>query len=247
MLFDPKWEEKNRLLLPKREILRPKNIIFVRRKRLVPATITWASSAVDTGDRTVYDQAAFQGLSISSAPAAGETRHVVVHAFGADAAGGTISCTGLTIGGSAATSVVAINASTRSASIWIRELNTGTTANIFPTFSEAIECAALIVWALYNLSSATAVNTQVNTGVGTDAFPALTNSANGVAVWGYGGQTNLSTWTWSGGPTERADQTVESPVSHTGADSTTSGTSITATATPSDGGTLGTGACASFR
>lgn len=206
------------------------------------ASLIWRGSAVSATDLSTYT---FSSQDIGTAI---NGRYVLIAVFGVDSTGGTISVSSVTVGGTAASAVIQLSAANRYSGLWGVRLETGTTADVVVTFSETIEGAGIGTWAAYYLTSTVPVDSQVNTAIGTDSFPALATVPEGIAIWAYGGQTALSTWTWSGGPTERYDATIDGVISHTAADlDATTGASITGLATPSNGATLGTGVCASFR
>lgn len=165
---------------------------------------------------------------------------------------GTPSISSVTIGGTSAAVVsdgvadASVAASGRISALWIAAKSTGETGDVVVTFGAGMQDCSIGIWALYNIDSATATDTQIRTVISASVdFPSLATVDNGCAIFTIGGKTQLSTYTWSNS-TERYDDTTVSPISHTGADMETDGTSVSETATASNASTLSTGACASF-
>lgn len=195
------------------------------------ATVSFVTTAIDTGTATTYNGAAFQGVSIGTAAA---DRIVAVVVSGQEAAR-TISS--VSIGGNAATNAVSITTTTGPIGIWYLAVPSGTTANIFPTFSGACVNASLIVYAIYGSSGAPTDNAS-NT---SDPYSttALAISASGVAIGGAHA-FSTSTYGWTG-LTEDVDEVVEGARTHTSASAAfvTAQSSPTITCDPSstaDGG-----------
>ena len=206
------------------------------------ATIEFTASVVDAVDRTTYT---FSTVAIGTA---GANRHVAVSVHASDLSGST-GITSVTIGGVGATQVVIqagdIAGVSFTTAIYIAAVPTGATGDVVVVFAGGRSRCGIGVWAVYDLLSATAVDTQVKTSVvAAVAFPALATDADGVAIFavGSGGTTTHS---WSSA-TEDFDEAVEAGQSHSGASISTTGASISETVTAS-GDTEQAGVCASFR
>jgi hypothetical protein len=161
------------------------------------------------------------------------------------------SISGVTVGGNAATEAVdsADAGSLVQAAIYIIDNPTGTTATIVATFSEAINNAAICVWAAYDVVSETKADFASNFQTAAAALTLdLDIPADGIAVGMSYTDANLQTVTWTG-MTERSETIVSDGGStsvFSGADSSTPGTptSVSADWTGTDDSI---GVSASFR
>jgi hypothetical protein len=193
------------------------------------ATISYVGSTVDVSNASVYTFTAH-------ATGTAGTRKTIVAVSSGDLAT-AFSVSGVTVGGAAATLVVSNSADTGSlvqSAIFIIDNPSGTTANIVVTMSETVEACGISVWAGYDFSSETPVDTasQFQTSSAAVVLDLDVSSGGvgvGISVCNDSGQT--VTWT---GMTERAEtvgqlggtgQFVFSP-----ADTTTSGTPLTVSA-----------------
>jgi len=173
-------------------------------------TATFQASAVDAADLTTYT---FSSQPIGTASA---TRRVVV---GVTSRSTNVSS--ITIGGVSATLDNDYAFSSNRATIASAVVPTGTTANVVVTFAAATTRCGLGVWTL-NSGSPTG---QTGTGNGTAPSATVTTTTGDVVIAAsIENGTVGSTATWTGA-TERYDQTVESDLGHTGADTVASGSS----------------------
>lgn len=204
-----------------------------------PASISYQTSAVNSANLSTYT---FTSQAIGTASA---TRVVIVGVF--CSSGGSPVISTVTVGGISATSANTLASSLRTVGVYTAPVPTGTTANIVVTMTGTVDNCGISVWRADNLLSTTPVDSQQIAVVSTTVtYPALATSASGIAVWVVGTNLAASTYTWANA-TERYDQTIEGVVTQSGADATTTGSSITATATASSGSSLSTGVGASFR
>lgn len=149
-------------------------------------TRTYITTAASATDLTTYNEAAFQGLSIG-AVTSGRKVVAVFTARSATASGTLSSCT---IGGNAATCTTLSFSNNSAIAIAVVDLTTGTTADIFPTWSVGMARCAVAVYAMFGAAS----NTPNGTGADTaDPFTySLTCTAGSVA---FGGCTDADTTT----------------------------------------------------
>lgn len=145
-----------------------------------------AASAAATLPTIVYGGANSTSAGISSGSlslgigTADPTRLVVVGIVD----NSTTGVTAVTIGGITATKIIGISTGGTNASLWAATVTTGTTATVAFTLSSGSAGAAVVAWALYNLSSTTAVDKQsaaANPGSAVTS-PATNTSSGGVAV-----------------------------------------------------------------
>jgi len=160
---------------------------------------SYRTHAEDFTDLTTYT---FASQDIGTASA---TRYVVVTVFGRHTAAFTFSS--VTVAGVSATSVVEqANAGSR-LGIFIAAVPSGTTGNVVVTASGGIVRCGIGVYALYDLSSSTAITTNSST-----ASPAAlsVNVTPGkiliAAAYTNGGSGNQLTWS---GATEDFDVNLE--------------------------------------
>ena len=180
---------------------------------MVPS-VSFQQSAVNSADRAAGVPYSFTGISIGTATS---TRQVVV-AVGSRTAVGTPV---IDIGGVTAT----IHASDTSPDqVWIASANvtTGTTATIDVTFSGAATRCGIGVWAVDNAT----YTGQSAVGANGSNFSVTTAVGDVVIAAAYEHGTTGSTATWTGA-TERYDQTVETDMTQSGADTIATTTSTT--------------------
>ena len=147
-------------------------------------TRVFRSSAASASDLTTYNEAAFQGLAIGPESA---TRKVVA-VFTARGATATTTLASCTIGGVAATCTTLYGAANSQISIAVADVPTGTTADVFPTFSHAMSRCAVAVYSMEGAASDTPSPTGNDA---TDPFTySLTCKAGSVV---FGGATDANT------------------------------------------------------
>ena len=204
------------------------------------ATISFVGCTSSSSDLTTYT---FTDHATGTAGA----RKTIVGVSGGDGAT-NFSVSSMTVGGAAATEVADNSASTGSlaqSAIYIKDNPSGTTATIVVTFSEAIEDAAVCVWAAYDVSSETATDTASGFDTSGGAITLdLDVATNGVAV-GMSSSDSADSHTWTG-MTERSDANQSPTHRYSGADTSTAGTPFATTVDETDTGDL-VGTTASFR
>lgn len=191
----------------------------------VDATISYRTQSSDVVDRSTYT---FSALDIGTASA---TRHVVV---GVISSGTSPSVSSVTVAGNSATMVVQVDESNLRIGLWIVAVSSGTTGDVVVTHSSSMLRCGVIVWAVYDLSSATATATA------TDIVPTLSQSltinAGGIGIGLADGYQSGSaqTWTWTE-LTENVDAAFNDGTNYdnmSGASlASAAGTTITVTAT----------------
>ncbi|MGE0629651.1 MAG: hypothetical protein AB7O43_17720 [Hyphomicrobiaceae bacterium] len=156
---------------------------------------------------TATDSSAFNFTSCSIGAEA-SNRHVVVVAGGSAGSGAT-GISSLVINGVSATQLVSsTNTDTGQSStteIWIAAVPTGTSVTITPTYASERPRQFISVYAVYGLSSATAVATQTSTA--NNPTLDLNVQGGGVVIAGAIGN-NSTAYTWSG-LTEAYDTATE--------------------------------------
>lgn len=132
-------------------------VIFVRARRR-PPTRAFRTTAVDVSNLTTYS---FSSVDIGTAAA---DRTIAVFAAGrGNGAGRSVSS--LSIGGNAANLAKSlVGSGDQCGALYTLNVASGATATISVTFSNSMLCAGVAVWALYGLSSATAVDTADSEG-----------------------------------------------------------------------------------
>ena len=145
----------------------------------------------------------------------------------------------MTVGGVSATEIIdsANTGSLVQSSIYIIDNPSGTTATIVVTMSEAVEGAAICVWAAYNISSETATATASEFQTSSAAITLSLNiNSGGVGVGMSAVQENgAATVTWTG-MTESSEAIIKDAVgtasdgSYSSAQTTTAGTPLSVTA-----------------
>lgn len=199
---------------------------------LMPKPPTYAFQAT-TFDATAQTTYTFAGQAIGAASA---TRYVIAAVTLVSSFSRTISS--VTIGGVAATVIpngqVVANTYFYRTAFYIAAVPTGTTASIVVTASGACNGGGLAgVWAVYNLLSPTAVDSDGATVLGTNTFspPAVTTSAHGLllAAGFHATAADPATNSWTNA-TERSDLSSSFAgirVGHSAADAITTGAGVT--------------------
>lgn len=190
---------------------------------------TFTGHAENTANQTTYT---FTTQPFSTAAAG---RLIVVGFVGTGT--GPFSISSVTIGGVAATLVVAqaFSGSNASAEFWQATVPTGTTGTVAVTWSTGISNCGIGIWALYG-----ARTTPFDTGSSTASPMSDTlNIASGGAALGIAGSlSQTSTYTWAN-LTERFDTAIETTDTFTGASSqfqnAQTGLAITVTPTSAPG------------
>ena len=179
---------------------------------------------------------------------ASSTRYVIVAAHLYSNSARTISS--VTVGGISATQVITqsvVNFYSYRASIYIAAVPTGTTADVVVNTSGVCEQMTINVWAAYDLNSATAVDSDSATSTGSSTFniPAMTTSADGVAlascVYNRNGSGSAFAWT---NATERSDTVQNIGGIYTGAsaaDAVTTGSNVSISTTVSGSASVDAG------
>lgn len=193
--------------------------------------ITFTDAAADTAPAS-----ATVTFSARSLGTASSDRLIVVGASGGNS---TEEPTALTVQAISATKAVGTNDADQSgAGIWVASVPTGTTGDIVITYPTKPPNAGIVVWAMTGANSTASSTATDITATASALSASLTINASGGAVGYCVSQPTLggpSTHVWTN-LTEDADTTIEGGLAHTGAHSTTSGTS-TRTVTASGGTT----------
>jgi hypothetical protein len=176
-------------------------------------SISFRTSASDSTDLTTYNGAAFQGLDFGTE---GANRHVIVGII-ASRTSGSPTISGVTIGGVAATIVAQITEASRGiAGIAIAAVPTGATGDVVVTMSGACSRCAIIIWAAYDLTSATPADTATST-----ASPLNVSCDTAIGdVMVACGYSNNSTTATHAGVTERVDAQYGEGATYAGGDHT---------------------------
>ena len=179
----------------------------------VAPSYSYRGFTADTANLSTYT---FSSHDIGTAAA---SRRVVVCAYGV---GGSASSATCTVGGISATALVTATLQFYSPGyIFIAEVPTGTTADIVVTFSAGAVACGVAVYAVYDLTSSSAVDT----GSGTGSFNDTLTSVNpGVAI-GCSLLNSAAASTWTN-LTEDHDTVVETNSQMSSAAALTSATSI---------------------
>jgi hypothetical protein len=174
------------------------------------ATVTAGGSATST---SFSSGSTFSAVNISTASA---TRYVVAVFVTRGGGSGSASISSFTIGGVSATAVVNASASADDrVFMYIAAVPTGTTADVTISGSSLGSTAALMLWAVYDLNSATA--TQTGTSTNADPSSASLNiSAGGVAIGGGYTIPVATSATWTN-LTENFDATFDTNRTYSGA------------------------------
>lgn len=164
---------------------------------------TSADTATGNADQTTYS---FAGLSLGT-PVAG--RVIVVAGFGRSSAARTVSS--ISAVGNAASLVVATNSGNDAIALYSIVDETNASGTVAITFSGGMLRAGAIVWAMTGASGATASATSSDSTISSgDLTTTLNVPANGAAIAAaWQNATAGSTWSWTAGPTEDAEFTIE--------------------------------------
>lgn len=153
--------------------------------------------SVDDSNLTTYN-----GFTTQAIGTAGVNRQLLI-GVGAEDSATNFSISGVTVDGVAATELVdTVTRTTSSLSvsgIYIINWPSGTTADIQPTFSEAVTGAGICVWAVYGRVGLTATATAADFDGTSQLITCSANtSANGFAVAMSASSADLQTTTWTG-------------------------------------------------
>lgn len=217
-----------------------------------PPTYAFQATTTDPVGRTTYT---FASQNIGAASA---TRNVVVAVLIGSTSSRTISS--VTIGGVTATVVPNGQAITQSffyrLAFYVAAVPAGTTASIVVTASGACNFGSLVgVWALYDLSSPVAVDSDGVTVAGTNTLnvPSVNTSAGGplLAASAYYSTTGATSQSWTNA-TERSDVSTLSAIppfeiGASAADANTSGAGIAVSVAMTGGVDAGLAIAAAFR
>lgn len=207
---------------------------------VVAASIAYTDHVEDGTDTSNYT------FSTRAIGTAASNRYVVAAIGIANSSPPTISS--VTIGGVSATLVTQVTGTYERTAFYIAAVPTGTTATVVVNTSGSLRCN-IGLWALYDLSSATATDTDSSTS--STGSVNLDISAGGVAIGFSNTFTSASarTFTWSN-LTENFDVAYEGnnqSVSGASAAFATAQSGLTISSTPSAGVTSATHIFASFR
>ena len=201
------------------------------------ASIVFATSDAQAGTGATVT---FTSKSIGTA----QTGRRIVVAAGGPGSGSAVTITGVTCGGVAMTQLVQNNTSGgggfQTASLWILEVPTGTTADIVVSWSGSSSRCYLGVWAVYGLESEAARSTVTS---GSDPHTGSITVPGGGVVIGTaaGGAGSSMSYTWTG-VTEDFDATVAAvTLAYTGASAAFNAAStftITANPNPFNAGSM---------
>ncbi len=196
----------------------------------VPKVLTYQTHAEDAANLTTYT---FSSQAIGTAK---YDRRVIVGVSWNSSQ--TISSA--TIGGVSADIIVQHNSGANRCGIIIAAVPTGTTADVVITFSGGLSRCGIGVWSATGLSSNTAVDSDWATAVSNVSTSVTIDTvADGFTVAIACGFISAgATCSWAN-VTERYDTSMDTSGIHSGADASTSGSTITPTPTFSTGGTSG--------
>ncbi len=224
-----------------------------RRKATFPVP-TYCPAAGNTPDATV--EFTDHATSTSGSPYSFTSRAIGTAASGrriivAVSAGnsGSLAPSTVTVGGISATKVTGsdVAASTAGVSLWIAQVDTGTTATIVVTFSSSPPRCGIGVWAAYNLLNSAAVDVETASGSSPLAI-SLDVLSGGIVIAADANGGSARTRTWAG-VSEDYDETVSSSNTQSGGHaafaSSQSGLAVTSTLSGSAASFALTGA--SFR
>ena len=170
----------------------------------IAASISYVTQLVSTSDLTTYT---FTAAAIGTAAGG---RYVVVGVSIAFST--TRSISSVTVAGATATLIgTALTSANLVMALYGVQVDSGTTGDIVVTASGASLDCGIGVWALYDLTSQTPVDTGTSTA--NPSTDSLTTLDNGVAIAFADSANTLATYTWSG-LTENFDGTVEATLAH---------------------------------
>lgn len=157
---------------------------------------------------------------------ASSDRYVIVGVGGAVT---TQTISSLTIAGTSATQIIAVNGAETSA-IWMALVTSGSgSQNIVVNWSGTQNVCGVAVWTLTGVSGTTPVDTKSSTA---NPFTATLSTVSGGVAVAYVMVSNTTSYTWTN-LTEQFDNTAAG-VGHSGAhDAANTGSSISITCTPS--------------
>lgn len=162
-------------------------------------TLVFLGSTFSASDLTTYT------FSAQSLGKPDHCRTIIVGVHSEDAAT-NYSISSITVQDIAATSAVSIGTSPAiKAAIWTAPVRSGWIGDVVITFSEAITCCGISLWAAYNLRSNTLTDSNTSA---TDAGPtAVSTHAHGIVIAVSTNAAAGDTCTWTGGPglTEQYD------------------------------------------
>ncbi len=220
-------------------------------RRGVAPTLPTRSFQATTFNGTAQTTYTFASQNIGSASA---NRYVIVAVALYYGPARTISS--VTVGGVAATvipnGVTVSNTFTYRMAFYIAAVPTGTTASVVVTASGACDACAISVWSAYDLNSATAVDSDNDTGGPSPlSAPSVNTSADGflLAAGTYVRNTGTAAFGWTNA-TERSDVSSSfsgATAGNSAADADTNGAGVAVSATIA--GTIDAGVLvvASFR
>ncbi len=191
-----------------------------------PVTIAFAATATDTTDSATYT---FTNHSIGTA-ATGRIVLVCV----SSREGTSFDISSVTIGGTTATQLGSWTASVASnLEFWALQVDTGTTATIVVNFTATANRCAIATYALNNVVSVEAYDSDQSAASGVGSRTATLNTPDGGAIIAFVQQLTNNTVTWSGtaGVTEDWDTVVETNMFSGASATTTLQTNVTAIAT----------------
>lgn len=167
---------------------------------------------------------------------ASSDRYVIVGVIGEDSTTATIS--GVTCAGNAMTNIAGttLTNSNSVTAFYILNVTSGTTATIVATFTGNKNATWIGVWTATGLTSTTPIGTATQTTDNTST--ALTTTSGGFAIGIAGSYGGAATYTWTN-LTERFDNTSNTTRNGSGADATTSGSSLNITSDATSGSTFG--------
>lgn len=217
MFFDLPPEPPKLWLPPKPAIIRPAERELIRRPSLARKLLRGASGVLPTfsyiGQQTSNSDLTTYTFAASDIGTADASRLVVVGVMGSNSS--NIFSSGL-IGGVS----VSIVAQSRATCLISASVPTGTTGDIELTFAGGQTRAVIGVWALYNLSSTTPIDTDANSNsdptINTTRTSQLDMTADAIAV-AVGRRANTTSITVSDA-TQRFDVSAESTTRHAGGD-----------------------------
>lgn len=194
----------------------------------IPATVAFSDTIAGGVTITSINDT----ISIGSAPAAGETRHVIVFLFGDVTVHRT--WTDCTIGGVTATKLIEDGTSDRGCgAVFIAEVPTGTTAAVVANLDAFVSYGGGVAYVARNLQSATPIDSHFASASNVVVSDSnIDEPSKGFVVAAAGAWTNVAgSFTWSGtlGLTEDADANVSgtNDLRVTGASKNISGSGLT--------------------
>lgn len=198
--------EKPKLVFPKPAIVKAKNLELSKHMLGMPLTmgmlkstgksVSFRAFTFDDTNKTTYT---FTAVDIGS-PAS--NRYIVVGVVNSDTGATRATQNSVTVGGAACTSKVTIEtngtAGNPRTDLWLSNspVTSGSTADIVVTLSGTDTSCAIVVWAVYGITSTTPHATA--TDVGTTLAVTINQPAGGVLIALSSNFTTGSTATWTG-------------------------------------------------